>query len=178
MADEAEVKLLKDRLFGAPDRNVYAILDGASVPELRMKLWEHGPQHACLFRGDLEPDMAEVAPYLVELKADSDFCAWLLAEGWGRHWGIFAFSAADLLTMRGHFSALTDVYGPDGAPMIFRYYDPRVLRVFLPTCLAGELDEMFGPASALLAEAEEPSVLLQFQRHDGSLRVQQVRLRM
>jgi len=170
MASEATVKLLKDRLFGVPGRNVYAILDGASVPELRMKLWEHGPQHACLFRGDLEPDMAEVAPYLVKLKAESDFCTWLLAEGWGRHWGVFALSAAGLLAMRKHFTALVDVYDEDGNAMIFRYYDPRVLRTFLPTCTPAEIDEVSGPASELDLEDEDPKLLLTYTADGGELR--------
>ena len=32
--------------------------------------------------GDLEPDMAEVAAYLVLLEVDSPFTQWVLTEGW------------------------------------------------------------------------------------------------
>ncbi len=34
------------------------------------------------------------------------------------------------------------------APLVFRYYDPRVLRVYLPTCSPAEFARFFGPISA------------------------------
>ena len=42
----------------------------------------------------------------------------------------------------------------DGTPLYFRYYDPRVLRIFLPTCSAAQLKQMFGPVDAFLAESD------------------------
>ena len=42
----------------------------------------------------------------------------------------------------------------DGTPLYFRYYDPRVLRSFLPTCSPAQLKQMFGPVDAFLAESE------------------------
>ena len=44
----------------------------------------------CLYRGELQPDMAEVAPYLVKLDRDAPFTDWVLDRGWGNHWGVFA----------------------------------------------------------------------------------------
>src|SRR5690242_19385970 len=77
--------------------NTYAVLDGASIPELLEHLYgEVRPEFVSLYRGELTPDMAEVAPYLVQLKPGHPFTDWLLTEGWGKHWGIFALSSADL----------------------------------------------------------------------------------
>ncbi|MCK7510898.1 MAG: DUF4123 domain-containing protein [Desulfobacterales bacterium] len=70
--------------------HVYAVLDGASIKSLGPKLYNLRPEHVCLYRGRLEPDMAEVAPYLVRLEQDSAFAQWVLGDGWGKHWGIFA----------------------------------------------------------------------------------------
>src|SRR5919206_403386 len=46
------------------------------------------------------------------------------------------------------------LYRRDGTPLYFRYYDPRVLNVFLPTCSGAQLKEMFGPVDAFVAESE------------------------
>ena len=59
-------------------------------------------------------------------------------------------------------------YDPDFQPLYFRYYDPRVLRVYLPTCDADELRTLFGPISRLLCEDEEGG-LLKFWLAGGQL---------
>src|SRR5689334_3790444 len=75
----------------------FAVLDGASIPELLDHLYgERRPEFDCLYRGDLAPDIAEVAPYLVRLEPETPFTDWCLAEGWGNHWGIFVRSRASL----------------------------------------------------------------------------------
>ncbi len=177
MVDEAVTSKIGETLFPDPKSNVFAILDGASAGRpLQVMLHEHRPERQCLFRGDLAPDMLEVAPWLVELKREHPFTKWLLSAGWGNHWGIFALSPATLLEMRGHFSALVDVYDPDGKPLILRYYDPRVLPVFLPTCTADDLAEVFGPVSGFMAEGEAPGTLLSFRMEEGELRAQELRL--
>jgi hypothetical protein len=43
-----------------------------------------------------------------------------------------------------------------------RLYDPRVLRIYLPTCNAAETQEFFGPVSRFLMEASDPQLMLQF----------------
>ncbi|MBO0797364.1 MAG: DUF4123 domain-containing protein, partial [Blastocatellia bacterium] len=90
-------------LFEGEEINVYAVLDGASIPELLDRLYEFQPEHVCLYRGELEPDIAEVAPYLVRLERDTEFSDWVIEKGWGNHWGIFALSYEDLRVMRNHF---------------------------------------------------------------------------
>ena len=60
---------------------------------------------------------------------------------------------------------------------MFRWYDPRVLRVYLPTCTVGELREVFGPARAFLVEDVDPGVLLRYElADDGRLATTRVPL--
>ena len=152
------------------DAKAYAVLDGASIPDLLDKLYgAERPQFECLFRGEMEPDMAEVAPYLVRLEPGSEFTRWVAGEGWGKHWGIFACSGEELLAMRQHFRRFLRVYDPDRKPMYFRFYDPRVARVYLPTCNAEELAAFFGPVAAYLMEDEQPGTLLRFRLEGGKL---------
>ncbi|HEY2399507.1 MAG TPA: S1 RNA-binding domain-containing protein, partial [Steroidobacteraceae bacterium] len=40
-----------------------------------------------------------------------------------------------------------------GKRLLFRFYDPRVLRPFLPSCEAGQMREMFGPVEHFAVEA-------------------------
>jgi len=56
-----------------------------------------------------------------------------------------------------------------GKRLIFRYYDPRVLRVYLPTCWPAELDTFFGPISAFITEGEDPGEILEFRNQHGTL---------
>ncbi len=153
---------LAGMLFGKGDTPVFAVLDGASAPALVKALYEHEPEYCCLYRGELEPDIATVAPYLVRLEADAKFAELVLSEGWGAHWGIFIQSAANLRTLRDHFREFLTVALPDHRTVLFRYYDPRVLRSFLPACNTAELGAFFGPAQGFVAEAETPETGVRF----------------
>jgi len=44
----------------------------------------------------------------------------------------------------------------------FRFYDPRVMRVFLPTCTPEDTTQFFGPIQNYLVEDESPEQLLRF----------------
>ena len=122
--------------------------------------------------GDLAPDAAEVAPYLVKLEREMPLLRRMLQSGWGQHWGIILQSPVELSAIRRHFRPLLVVHDESGKPMRFRYYDPRVLSVFLPTCNAGELAEMFGPARSFLVESG--SQLEVFELAEGKLKRRKV----
>ncbi len=155
MAGELTPQKLFDALLTGEGDEVCVVLDGASVPPLLEHLHAHQSLEVeCLFQGALEPGMSEVAPYLVKLDPASEFTEWVVGSGWGQHWGTFISSRQDFRTLRNHLRALTLVYRRDGTPLYFRYYDPRVLRIFLPTCTPEQLKQMFGPVDAFLAENE------------------------
>ena len=169
METEAIMEALGASLFTEDGANSFAVIDGASVQGLLDKLYGLQPEFACLYRGELAPDMAEVAPYLVRLEPATEFADWLVSEGWGKHWGVFALAHAGFREMRRHFRSFLTVYDPEGKPLLFRYYDPRVLRVYLPTCDARELATVFGPVAAYLLEGEDPSEMLRFELTSGAL---------
>jgi hypothetical protein len=176
MTVEERIEALNECLFSEEGKGVFAVLDGASVPDLLPHLDTLEPDYVCLYRGDLTPDMEEVAPYLVQVEPGSEFAEWLMAEGWGEHWGIFAASDADLRALRDHFRRFLTVYDSAGKPMLFRYYDPRVLRVYLPTCNDEELAAVFGPVEHYLLEDEDPAVALCFRTASGALRQERLAL--
>jgi hypothetical protein len=60
--------------------------------------------------------------------------------------------------------------------LLFRFYDPRVLRAYLPTCLAEELNIVFGPVRNFWMESRDPGELLEFRFSQGRLAVERLRL--
>jgi hypothetical protein len=167
---------LNKALFSQEGMNCFVVLDGASIPDLLPHLDVFEPEYVCLYRGELEPDMEEVAPYLAQVEPDTEFAEWLIDEGWGKHWGIFAASQADLRALRHHFRTFLTVYDSNGKPLLFRYYDPRVLRVYLPTCNAEELATLFGPVEYYVLEDEDSSKALRFHTPSGSLQQERLTL--
>ncbi|MHC4111575.1 MAG: DUF4123 domain-containing protein [Planctomycetota bacterium] len=178
MNEKTVTQSLVEHLFSQFETNLYAVLDGASVPELPQILWEHEPENICLYRGELEPDMAEVAPYLVKLEYDHPFTKLVCETGWGKHWGIFVITPVevDIRAMRQHFRKFLMVYDPDGELIYFRYYDPRVLRVYLPTCNAEDINIVFGPIGSYITEDEDSSVLLRLSSDGEKVQTEKVPL--
>ncbi len=160
---------LEEILFSRITR-IYALLDGASVPGLPSKLFEMKPPNYCLFSGELEPDMAEVTPYLFRLYPQTAFTNWVLKECWGKHWGIFVHARPPLKEMRKHFRSLITVYNEDGNPMLFRFYDPRVLQNFLPTCENEQIKTFFGQVESYFAESKDAEKMMKFENADGNLK--------
>ncbi len=149
------VSVLQDILFKDRYQSVYAILDGASVPDLPKRLIKAKEDSMCLYRGKLEPELRATAPHLVKLRQDSPLTLWILEEGWGNHWGVFAITPIGLEALGRHLRGFLRVRGPDDEILYFRYYDPRVLPVFLPTCYAQELETIYGPISKFIVENEK-----------------------
>lgn len=178
MAETLTPQKLFESLAAEEGEALCAVLDGASVPGLLDRLdAEPSLESACLFRGKLEPDMAEVAPYLVKLEPESEFAEWVVGTGWGQHWGSFVTTRQSFYKLRDHLRALTLVYRRDGTPLYFRYYDPRVLNVFLPTCSPAQLKEMFGPVDAFIAESETGDAMTVYRLNGTELAAAQRKVR-
>ena len=176
MIKENITTTLSNYLFSEEATNLFALLDGASIPDLLSSIDRYEPEYCCLYRGELEPEMEEVAPYLVRLEPDSEFTDLVIEQGWGKHWGVFAASDSNISVMRRHFRTFLIVHNSDGRPLYFRYYDPRVLRVYLPTCNAEELANFFGPVQYYILEDEDPNRALRFQMENGSLRQEKFKM--
>lgn len=159
--------------------NTYAVLDGASIPDLLDHLYveQDRPEFVCLYRGELEPDIAEVAPYLVRLEQGTPFTDWLLTECWGKHFGVFMRSVVDLQTLRRHFRRFLRVKGPDDRILYFRFYDPRVMNIFLPTCHPEDLGVIFGSLHGYFCESEKNGILLEHAYRESKLTSKELSVR-
>jgi len=152
-----------------PFLNIYAILDAARDERIYARLIESDMTDACLFSGGRAKELATVAPYFIHLNPDDELTQWLFETGWGKSWGIFVESTADFEDLKRHFQSLVTVYDEAGKPLFFRYYDPRVLRVYLPTCNESELKQVFGQVSQYFFEDENSLDIVRYAFAQGEL---------
>jgi hypothetical protein len=151
---------LRSLLFGSR-QPLWAVIDADHCPQLLPMLERHPVEHACLFGGHFAPAESSRSPHLVRMEPASPLADWLLT-GWGRRWGIYALSSAPLQTLREHFRSFLVVLDPAGNPLFFRYYDPTVMGVYLPTLNPEEAAAVFGPVAAYIFEEEETAQILRF----------------
>ena len=119
-------------------------------------------QHSCLFAGPIAAELQVAAPYLVQLSHDDKKTRKFLQMAWGNSWGVFVKCNQRLEILRKHLRTFLLVRDEEGNQLMFRYYDPRILRIYLPTCRVGELETVFGPIERFLMEDEASEGLLEF----------------
>lgn len=154
---------------------LWVLIDAAGLPDGRASIdASRFEQLECLFTGDLEIELADVAPYLGQLNPrDPDAkvllehlvkldCAVLLTEGATQ--SDLTFSQA-----HRHLRKFNVVYGPEGNPLFFRYYDPRVLPGVLSVLNDEQLQAFFGPFDAIHVRAPNRDELVKLQVSSGRL---------
>lgn len=147
-----------------PLMKIWAIVDCARDTRIYGALDRSYQERCCLFAGTLGPALAVVAPQLVHLDRGDRLTDYILDTGWGNAWGIFLRSSASIETLRRHFRKFLRVRDPSGRHLLFRYYDPRVLSVYLPTCLPEELNTVFGmEVDAYLVETGNGGALVEYE---------------
>jgi hypothetical protein len=158
-------------LYGYGQR-VFAVLDAAREDRLPAFLQAYGVEHFSLYEGESGNQLKDVAPYLALLPKTSQLVPLLVKEGWGKSWGIYFNSDAELPKVRDHLRRLLTVKDEDGRLLYFRFYDPRVLRVFIPTCTPEESIDLFGPISRFVMEGADLGKPLQFRGTPQLLRTE------
>ncbi len=133
---------------------LFTVLDAARTERIVPLLHTAADEFVSLYQGIQAQTMADGAPYLVRFAKESRLLRRLVFEGWGQSWGSYMESAAPLGELRNHFRRILMVTrDSDEQPMYFRFYDPRVLRTFLPMATARQVDRTFGPVARFIAES-------------------------
>lgn len=135
--------------------NSFIVLDAALMEDEIDTALSMEPQHVSLYKGTADEALACVAPYLFRFTKGTDLFNFFLETGWGNSWGILAFSDVSMKAMQKHFRRFLLIKTESGEQLYFRFYDPRVLRLFLPTCDSKQLKDFFGPVSSFVCELEE-----------------------
>ena len=136
-------------LWTRPGARVHAVIDAAVVPDIaaRLKAAPDLPGWDCLQRGALKPEVAARAAYIAELAPAAAFTQWLLHDAVSAFpgWGLLLVSAQPLLAMREHCRRLAEVRTPEGRRRPWRWHDPALLEVLLPTFGAEQSARLFAP---------------------------------
>jgi hypothetical protein len=135
----------------ADERRLWAVFDVAGAPAVYDYLAALDPDRAApLARGDLAEQYAAVTPWLARLDAAS--CAWIrdtiLADpAQADSWGIYVVASSPEVSrdaLRRRLGRLLTVRLPEGGLVRFRFYDPRVMQVFLGSASQAEVAAVFG----------------------------------
>jgi len=172
------VSSLSTRLLSEldPRQPLYAVLDGARDPRIRGWVLDTRAPSWCLYRGVLPAAVENAAPWLLRLVPGQPYVEQFFARGWNQSWGTLLACAAPSRELRRHLRRFLRVRTEDGRILVFRYYDPRVLRAYLPTCTPQEIAAFFGPISALVAEAEDPAAAHVFRPSKEGLEARLIQL--
>jgi pSer/pThr/pTyr-binding forkhead associated (FHA) protein len=158
-ARAASAERALEALREAARRSLYVVLDSARDRRILELLRQSVEEHHSLYDGVEGETLAHVAPYLVRLAPEGRLLASLAREGWGRRWGIYLTSAQPFTSVRRHLRRYLMVERQDKhEQMYFRFYDPAVLRVFLPTCTVLQRSELFDAVDELIFEGERGEV--------------------
>lgn len=150
-------------------RQIHLLADGACDPAIAHLIRFGKLDYTCLFAEPLSPRLRAAAPYLVRLAAGSPQTCDMLRRWLDEPWGILIAAQASVTTrqLRLHFKKILWVQDEQGRQLYFRYYDPRVLSAYLPTCTGQERDMIFGPAELCYCMAD--GRLQRFARRDHAM---------
>jgi Domain of unknown function (DUF4123) len=140
---------------------VYAVLDAADAPTVPGMMIAAGDEAKALYMSNSDPELELAAPYLVKL--DPVRLAEIHRNLWNDAWGIIIEFDGDLMTLRRHLRQFLIVDSPEGQPLYFRFYDPRVLHPFIQSSDDAARAEFFGPVRAYIARGSDPDTFVRYE---------------
>ena len=141
----------------AEQGRLFAIIDPCDEPRAVEKLEELGHERAlCLYRKRLRAEDRDALPHIAQI--DDATLDWLHNTLWQEPWGVFLFADRPLRALRIPLRKLLKALDPAGNPTYFRYYDPRVLKTFLPECSESQLLELFDEIFAFGTSEKDSTV--------------------
>jgi len=126
--------------------DLFAIIDGAVNVTIHEKIVSTLliNDRANLFQHTPFYNVKDAAPYLIRVKM-SEAIVSMFSDIWGTSWGVFLYSNASINKLSQHLTEYLIVKDPLGEQLMFRFYDPRILPVFIESCNKEELKSFFGP---------------------------------
>lgn len=162
-----------DKLFGAllgrcPENyRLYMIVDAAQDERIYPTLELSSNLTRSLYRNSVDESLKAVGPWLFQLHKGDWLSSWCVNEGLENNWFIiFASKGKTFHHLRHHFRRFAIVQDEQGKHLYFRYYDPRVLTSYLPTCNDAERLFVFGDIPCFWAK-ETSEEFVQFNS-DGT----------
>ena len=140
----------------------FAVIDGAQDPRLAA-LVQSTRDHACLFSGKLDPDLATASPWIARIDPAEALLPTWQAHGRGLHWGLMVEAQLALDEVRSRLRRFLEAKLPDGMIALFRFYDPRVFNTYLRAATHEERAQWFGGGIVQYAVEGEGGVTHQYR---------------
>ncbi len=156
----------------------YALVDAAATAgvtdsdEIYLRLSRPDVVKYTLFSGENAWAAERSATYLVPLQGQPEIEQWLYENGWGKAWAVFfageaqadtrvdAHAEAQIDQLIAHLRRFFEVQADNGRNLFFRFFDPVILRDFLPMLSPSEAALFFGPVRRFVLEDEQQRPLL------------------
>ncbi|EGE4656931.1 DUF4123 domain-containing protein [Salmonella bongori serovar 40:z35:-] len=130
----------------------YAIVDGAVEESLLDFLHQNNPPYCCLFPPPVQPDLIGISPYLLEVT--QEVASWLTTKE--TPWGIYFYSYNKIHLLVQHFRNYLWANIPEQSkPVLFRFYDPRNIWVWVNALTPLELYKFIEPVTRIITEYQE-----------------------
>ncbi|WP_312243381.1 DUF4123 domain-containing protein [Stutzerimonas nitrititolerans] len=128
----------------------YLLIDGAQVNNLAARIYalEESPSLHLLYQQSAYEALADVGPLLVAVRPHSEL-AQVFQQEWQATAGIWLESDADEDDLVEHLRSLIHVRLEGDQTTLFRYYDPRVMTLWLGVLTAVERDPLMGPVKRI-----------------------------
>ena len=134
---------------------VFAVMDAAKDSRIPAFLEASGERFV-----HLDPS-GRTQAFVAAPGPDSRLLDVLVKDGWGHGWCSYFTGRIGLEEACLHLSAYVRLFTPDGRPVTFRFWDPRVLRALAPQMAAEEAAAFFGPFARVLFEGEKPDIAVE-----------------
>jgi hypothetical protein len=135
---------------------VFAVLDPLRDARIPAFLDASGEQFIPL------DDGTRICAYVVQLPPHARLLDVLIKDGWSRGWGFYCTSPLGLDEICAHFRNYVTLYTPNGIPITYRFWDPRVLRASAPALLPQEAVDFFGPLTRVIVEGEKTEMAVEY----------------
>jgi len=140
-------------LCGQDEGRLFALLDGARVPNLSLMLRELDVPALGLYRVGADEALGHVMPSIARVSLPGPLPLWLTVGAEMLESTVFVVATASLEELQTHFRRLLLVQDPRGARNYLRFYDACVLPPLLEGSTEVERARIFGPVEAFFVLA-------------------------
>lgn len=166
---------LRDELFGG-DATTFAVIDGAKVANSAELVLTSGLEKGCLFQGEAEEELRDVAPWLVRLEPGAALTRNLFTAGdapwqmWDKRPGMILCAPCSFDEMRRHLRKFLKVRDVDDKWFYFRFWEGFALHTVAQSGDAAAQRRLYMPGMIAYGRISLPEgeMLHKSWREDGA----------